>query len=121
MNLNDLEAGVERSRSVTNRHLPLRHPDQHTYGDYCAWPEDQRYELIDGVAYAMAPAPTRQRQRLVAELFRVIADALEGSDCEVNVAPFDVRLPQRNEADEDIDTVVQPDISVVCDSSKLDE
>jgi Uma2 family endonuclease len=101
--------------------LPLRDADRHTYGDYRCWPEDQRYELIDGMAYAMAPAPTRQHQRLVAELFRVVADALEGSGCEVNVAPFDVRLPEAEEADDDVSTVVQPDIVVVCDPSKLDD
>jgi Uma2 family endonuclease len=101
--------------------LPLRDPDRHTYGDYRGWPEDQRYELIDGMAYAMAPAPNRQHQRLVAELFRVVADALEGSACEVNLAPFDVRLPDGDEADDDIVTVVQPDISVVCDPSRLDD
>ncbi|NEX22045.1 Uma2 family endonuclease [Thiorhodococcus mannitoliphagus] len=100
---------------------PLRDPVRHTYGEYRGWPEDQRLELIEGVAYAMAPAPTRQHQRLVGELFRVVADALEGSGCEVNIAPFDVRLPDGDEADDDIVTVVQPDISVVCDPSKLDD
>jgi Uma2 family endonuclease len=105
--------------------LPLRDPDRHTYGEYRTWPADQRYELIDGVAYAMAPAPTRPHQRVVVELLRVVADALEGSGCEVNVAPFDVRLPDGLtdgfEADDEIMTVVQPDISVVCDTSKLDD
>jgi len=100
---------------------PLRDPGRHTYGEYCGWPEDQRYELIDGLAFAMAPAPTRQHQRLSFELAREVANALEGSGCEVNVAPFDVRLPEGDEADDDIDTVVQPDISVVCDPSKLDD
>jgi Uma2 family endonuclease len=101
--------------------LPLRDRQLYTYGEYCSWPEDQRYELIDGVAYAMAPAPSRQHQRLVFELAREVANVLEGSGCEVNVAPFDVRLPGADEADEDIGTVVQPDISVVCDPSKLDD
>jgi len=100
--------------------LPLRDPEQHTYGDYCTWPDDQRFELIDGTAFAMTPAPTRQHQRLVVELLRTVADALEGSGCEVNVAPFDVRLPEGDEADAAIRTVVQPDISVVCDPTKLD-
>jgi Uma2 family endonuclease len=100
--------------------LALRDPHRHTYGEYCDWPEDQRYELIDGVAYAMAPAPSRQHQRLTFELAREIAGVLDGSGCEVNIAPFDVRLPQGDEADADIATVVQPDISVVCDPSKLD-
>jgi hypothetical protein len=50
-----------------------------------------------------------------------IADALEGSYCEVLVAPFDVRLPRADEPDGDIDTVVQPDLTVVCDPGKIDE
>lgn len=101
--------------------LPLRDSDRHTYGEYLTWPEDQRYELIDGIAYAMSPAPTRSHQRMVVELLRQIADALEGSRCEVNVAPFDVRLPIKDEADDAITTVLQPDLAVVCDSEQLDE
>jgi Uma2 family endonuclease len=104
--------------------LPLHDVRRHTYGEYLTWPEGERYELIDGVGYAMAPAPSRGHQRLVGELYRQIADALEGGPCEVNVAPFDVRLPEKDEADEAdeaIATVVQPDIAVVCDPAKLDE
>jgi Uma2 family endonuclease len=100
--------------------LALRDSQYHTYGEYRAWPEDMRYELIDGVAYAMSPAPARLHQRLVGELFRQIADALEDNPCEVNVALFDVRLPATDEADDDIATVLQPDITVVCDPAKLD-
>lgn len=59
-------------------------------------------------------------QRLVGELFRQIADALEDGLCEVNVAPFDVRLPEAEEADDDLATVLQPDITVGCDLTKLD-
>ena len=101
--------------------LPLRDSYRHTYGEYLTWPEDARYELIGGEAYLMAPAPTVGHQRLVLELARQIADALEESECEVFVAPFDVRLPKSDEADEDIDTVVQPDLTVVCDPKKIDE
>ena len=101
--------------------LPLRDTHHHTYGEYLGWPEDVRYELIDGEAYLMAPAPTFEHQRLVGELFRQIADALEGGECQVIVAPFDVRLPRGDEADEQIDTVVQPDLTVVCDPKKIDE
>jgi Uma2 family endonuclease len=93
----------------------------HTYGDYLTWPGDVRYELIDGEAFCMAPAPTRSHQRLAGEIFRQLADALEGGPCEVNMAPFDVRLPDGDEADEAIATVVQPDLLVVCDPAKLDE
>jgi Uma2 family endonuclease len=101
--------------------LALRDHQHHTYGEYCGWPEDVRYELIDGRAYAMSPAPSRRHQEAVGEVFRQVADALEGSGCRVYLAPFDVRLPRGDEADEAIDTVVQPDISVVCDAAKLDD
>lgn len=101
--------------------LPLRDAHRHSYREYRSWPGDQRYELIDGMAYVMAPAPSRRHQRLAFELAREVADALEGSGCEVNVAPFDVRLPETDEADDDIATVVQPDISVVCDPTRLDD
>lgn len=101
--------------------LPRRDLEHHTYGDYLTWPEDVRYELIDGEAFCMAPAPTRSHQRLLMEISRQVADALEGGPCEVNLAPFDVRLPDGDEADEAIATVVQPDLLVVCDPAKLDE
>ena len=101
--------------------LPLREVQRHTYAEYLTWPQDQRYELIDGVAYAMAAAPVRRHQRLVGELFRQIADALDGGPCEVNVAPFDVRLPDGDEVDEAVATVVQPDITVVWDPFNPDE
>lgn len=101
--------------------LPLRDQHLHTYGEYLSWPDELRYELIDGRAYAMSPAPTRQHQGIVGELFRQIANALQGHPCRAYVAPFDVRLPRGGEADDDVDTVVQPDIVVFCDRSRLDE
>ncbi len=101
--------------------LPVKDERYHTYGEYLTWPDDQRYELIDGVAYAMGPAPVRVHQRLLGELYRQVADALDDSDCEVDIAPFDVRLPDRDEADEEIVNVVQPDLVVICDRDKLDE
>jgi len=101
--------------------LALRDYQRHTYAEYLAWPEEARYELIDGLAYAMDPAPLRQHQRIVLEMARQIAAAVDGGPCEVNIAPFDVRLPRAHEGDELIDTVVQPDIVVVCDRSKLDD
>jgi len=100
--------------------LPQRDDKKHTYAEYCSWPEDARYELLDGVAYAMSPAPTIAHQDIVLEILRQVADALEGGPCRVFVAPVDVRLPKSREKDEKIDTVVQPDILVVCDSKKID-
>lgn len=101
--------------------LAKRDSAYHTYGDYLAWPEDVRYELIDGDAYLMAPAPTVRHQDIAGEIFRQIANALEGNPCRVLVAPVDVLLPKTDEADARIDTVVQPDVLVVCDPAKVGE
>jgi Uma2 family endonuclease len=101
--------------------LTQRDNQHHTYADYCAWPDDVRYELIDGIAYALVPTPTRIHQKILGEIARQIADALEGTPCEVYIAPFDVRLPRADEADELVDTVVQPDLSIICDPAKLDD
>lgn len=101
--------------------LPLRDQQHHTYGEYLTWHDGLRWELIDGEAYLMSPAPTPTHQRLTGELFRQIADALEGHRCEVFITPFDVRLPQGDEADALVDTVVQPDLTIVCDPRKIDE
>jgi len=92
----------------------------YTYGDYLTWSDDVRYELIDGVAYLMAPAPTLEHQDIAGEIYRQLANALEDKPCRPYIAPVDVRLPKGNEADETIDTVVQPDVIVVCDQDKLD-
>ncbi len=101
--------------------LAKRDSECHTYREYLSWPEETRYELIDGIAYAMAPAPSRRHQEVLGELFRQVANALLGHPCRVFIAPFEVRLPKGEEADEAIDTVVQPDLCAVCDPNKLDE
>lgn len=101
--------------------LPVRDSLRHTYADYASWPEDERWEIIDGIAYAMAPAPSRLHQEVVLELARQIANALLGKPCQVYIAPFDVRLPRPGESDDQIENVVQPDVSVICDPSKLDD
>ncbi|MCX8086953.1 MAG: Uma2 family endonuclease [Rhodocyclaceae bacterium] len=98
-----------------------RNDRRYTYADYCRWPEGERWELIDGVAYAMGPAPARIHQKVLGELFRQVANALQGRNCEAYLAPFDVRLPAGQESDEELTTIVQPDLAVICDPSKLDE
>lgn len=100
--------------------LPFRDSERHTYADYLSWPEDVRYELIDGRAYLMAPAPSLEHQDVAGEIYFQLRRALEGKPCRPFIAPVDVRLPKANELDEQIDTVVQPDVLVVCDESKLD-
>jgi Uma2 family endonuclease len=101
--------------------LPLRDEAFHTYGDYRHWGDERRYELIDGVAYAMSPSPTRHHQEVTGEIYRQAANATEGGECRVMIAPLDVRLPRGDEADDRIDTVLQPDVLAVCDPDKLDE
>lgn len=76
--------------------------------------------MIDGLAYLMSPGPDLAHQDVVGEIFVQVSVALRGQACRAFVAPLDVRLPRGDESDEDIDNVVQPDILVVCDSSKLD-
>lgn len=94
---------------------------RYNYGDYLLWQGDDRWELIDGEAYLMSPAPGLRHQRVVGELYFQIAAFLKGRECEVFVAPVDVRLPKAAESDAEIETVVQPDLVVVCDPGKLDE
>jgi len=100
--------------------LAVRDHNYHTYADYLAWPEDVRYELIDGTAYLMAPAPTLEHQEVAGEIYFQLRQALAGNTCRVFIAPLDVRFPKTEAADERIDTVLQPDVLVVCDLSRLD-
>jgi Uma2 family endonuclease len=93
---------------------------KYTYKDYLSWTGDVRWQLIDGVAYDMSPSPSLEHQRVLRKLLVRLDLFLEGKHCEVFSAPFDVRLPEGDEEDEDVKTVVQPDILVVCDKSKLD-
>ena len=90
--------------------------NRYTFADYMAWDDGARYELIDGIAYAMSPSPNWIHQNICVKIVSRIANFLEGKPCMVFASPFDVRL----NADGEDDTVVQPDILVVCDRKKLD-
>jgi Uma2 family endonuclease len=93
---------------------------KYTYADYALWPDDEHWELINGEAYAMT-GPLRIHQEVVTELGRQVGNYLQGKPCKVYVAPFDVRLPRKDEADAKVKTVVHPDLSVICDQSRLDK
>lgn len=102
--------------------LPETQTDQRfTYGDYVKWPDDERWELIEGRAYAMTPSPTVRHQQVLAAFAGLLWQFFEGKPCRAFAAPLDVRLPEANEKDESIETVVQPDLLVVCDPAKLDD
>lgn len=100
---------------------PATQAEPLTYADLLTWPEDERWELHDGAPVSMSPAPSTTHQRFVGELHRQIANFLVDRPCEVFTAPFDVRLGAANAPPKDIKTVVQPDLSVICDSTHLDE
>lgn len=93
-----------------------------TYIDYSSWPDDERWELIEGIAYNMSPAPSWKHQELSMELSFRLKNHIRTGKCKVFAAPFDVLLPTSPvENDGEIDTVVQPDISVICDPGKKTE
>ena len=91
---------------------------KNTYLDYLSWPANERWEIIDGVAYMQA-APTWQHQALSAAILSQFYNYLSGKSCQVFASPFDLRLPDANEKDEETTFVVQPDIIVVCDKKGL--
>ncbi len=94
---------------------------QYTYGDYVSWGDDERWELIEGEAYNMSPAPTNSHQTIAGNLFAIFHAFLKDKKCQVKIAAYDVLLPEKNEANEDVMTVVQPDVLVVCDPKKVHE
>ena len=103
--------------------LPVRKLDRrYTYADYRTWPADERWELIDGVAWNMSPAPATTHQAILGELYLQVAPFLKGTPCRVFLAPFDVLLPDTAaQREDDVPNVVQPDLTVVCDSSCITE
>jgi Uma2 family endonuclease len=94
---------------------------RYTYADYLTWVFDERLELIKGWVYKMSPAPKRKHQAVSGNLFFEMKKYFNSCNCKVYEAPFDVRLKKNKGTDDEIDTVVQPDISVFCDLSRLDD
>ena len=95
---------------------------KYSYADYLTWRFDEYVELLRGKISRMA-APTRAHQRVTGRLHTLLDLLLENQPCQVFIAPFDVRLldHKKSTADKDVFTVVQPDVCVICDISKLDD
>ncbi len=93
------------SQTSAARHLP------YTWDDYRSWPDDQRWELIDGEAYAMSPGPSVRHQRIQLDLGAQLLDHFRDRPCEPFVSPIDVKLSETD--------VVQPDLAVVCEPEKI--
>ncbi len=92
----------------------------YSYADYYKWQFEDRVELINGKVYKMSPGPSYIHQDICGNVYTPIKNFLNGKPCKVLFAPFDVRLPKKGIDDKSIFTVLQPDISVVCDLAKLD-
>ena len=92
----------------------------YTYADYLKWQFQDRVELIKGRIFKMSPAPNLNHQEIAGNIYRRIGNYLEDKPCRVFISPFDVRFPRKSGSDSDIVTVLQPDVCVVCDNSKLD-
>ena len=84
---------------------------RYTWTEYQTWSDDERWELIDGVAYNMSPAPSTRHQAIAGNFFSSLYRQLTGKTCRPFMAPTDVRLSETD--------VVQPDILVVCDPGKI--
>lgn len=94
----------------------------YTYADYLTWQFSERIELIKGWIYKMSPAPRRTHQKVEGNLHIEIGNFFRKRKCEVYQSPFDVRLlKKKDHTDQEITTVVQPDICVICDLDKLDD
>lgn len=94
---------------------PVKNDRHYTYADYLKFPEDERWEIIDGVAYSMAPTPSEAHQSLLIEMGAQVQQQLRGKPCRLYVAPIDVRFENTLTTDK----VVQPDLVVICDRARI--
>jgi len=92
----------------------------YSYADYLSWDDDKRYEIIDGEVFDMT-SPSVMHQSISFELSMQFGIFFANKPCRVFVAPLDVMLAKNTKRDDEIFTVVQPDIMVVCDSKKIEE
>ncbi len=92
----------------------------YNYSDYLQWTFEGMVELINGKIFKMSPAPSSSHQFLSGNLFGILWNYLKGMPCQIVSAPFDVRLSKFKE-DKLIDSVVQPDLCIICDPTKIDE
>jgi Uma2 family endonuclease len=104
-------------KGVQSNMQPLQSEKRYTYADYEKWDDEKRYELIDGAIHVMEPGPGQAHQEISGELSRQLGNFLRGKPQKVFHAPFDVCLNAKGDNDY---TVVQPDLLVVCDLTKLD-
>jgi Uma2 family endonuclease len=93
----------------------------YNYADYLQWQFKERLELFKGKIFKMSPAPNRFHQLVLGNLHINVMNFFNQKECQVYLAPFDVRLVKQKTKDEKVVTVVQPDLCIVCDAEKLDD
>jgi Uma2 family endonuclease len=93
----------------------------YTYADYYAWRFEERVELFKGKVNPMGESPGTNHQQVLGNIACQFGNFLKGKETEVLIAPLDIRLVDKGIKDEDITTVVQPDIIVFCDETTLDD
>lgn len=95
----------------------------YSYADYLTWQFEERVELLKGKIFRMSPAPNVLHQSVLTQLQGRLFQLLTDKPCNLFSAPFDVRLydSKKSKRNEDVFTVVQPDLCVICDPNKLDE
>ena len=107
-----------------NEFTQVEEPDPshtYTYADYLKWDFEERLELFRGRIFKLS-APNTRHQVIAGDIFVAVKNFLGKQKCQAFIAPFDVRLPVKNrKKDNEVTTVVQPDLCVVCDDSKIDE
>lgn len=96
---------------------------KYSYADYLLWRFKERVELFKGKILKMSPAPSRMHQDVILNVIRQFDKYFQKSNCNLYIAPFDVRIPdnKKSVADKNVYNVVQPDLCIVCDASKLDD
>ena len=92
---------------------PKANNEKYTYQDYCQWPDEERWEIIDGIAYDMSPAPNMRHQGILINLAGIVRTSLSKKPCIPRFSPIDVVLSDYD--------VVQPDFIIVCDRTKITE
>ena len=107
--------------------MPITSLDQldlngtYTYADYLSWQFTELVELLRGKVMRRMSGPTDRHQAIVGDLYLAFGNHLRRQRCQIRMAPYDVRLPKRGTtADDAIYTVVQPDVCVICDPSKIE-
>jgi len=91
----------------------------YTYADYYSWRFEERLELIKGKVFKMRPAPSGKHQTVTLNIASELNFFLKNKSCRVYVSPFDVRLVRGETSDKMVKTVVQPDVCVICDLTKM--